>query len=819
MLTDLKFALRQIAKSPGYAIVVVLTLAFGLAVNSTIFGMINGIFLRPLGVPEEDRVVLILQRSEAWQLPHQISFPDMKDYRERLTTIRDIYATLPLPAHLSAEGKSPERVFFELVTPNAFQSLGVGVVPGMGRTLLPSDGEAAGGPPVTVLSHTCWQTRFGGDPEIVGKNVIVNGHPFEVVGVAPEKFNGFMGLIASSGFVPTSAVAAMRDDGAGILEWRSAAAWRTFGRLAPGATLADAQAEAAVVTQQLVSEYPDEHRGVTSVVLPEPRARPDPIFADFLPILAALFAGMVAMVLLIACANVANLMFARTALRQRELSMRAALGASRGRLIRQLLVESVLLAMIAGVVSWLLAMWGGVLLAEYAPKGDTPVAFETAGNWRDYVFTTLASLAAGFAAGIWPAWRASRIDVNESLKAAAGGRVSAGRHWMRNLLVVSQVAFSLVVLVSAALFLRSLQKVQGVDLGFEPDRLLIASFDLKLQGYDEKRAAVFQDQVLQRVLALPGVESAAFTTHVPFDYNSTIRDVYPENPAPTLDDGAVSVSYAQVSPGFIDMLGLRMREGRQFTDADNQASAHVAIVNQAFAQKCWPGDEVIGKRFRPWRDGPWIEIVGLTETAKYVMLTEDPRPFYYVPLAQDFSSPVTIMLRTAGDPAASMNAVRQAVREVDEHLPVYDVRVHAEIMGNSIFAYMPMRMGATLAGTQGVIGVFLAIMGLFSVVSFGVTQRTREIGVRIALGAQPGRIVRTMLVEGLVLTGVGLVIGSVLAAGVGFVMSMKVYGLAPVEPLILGGVALLLLGTAALACWWPARRASRVDPMVALRTE
>jgi predicted permease len=619
--------------------------------------------------------------------------------------------------------------------------------------------------------------------------------------------------------VPTGGVAQMRDDGAGILEWRGAAAFRTFGRLAPGASLDDARAEAAVVTQQLVSEYPDEHRGVSSIVLPEAQARPDPIFADFLPILSALFAGMVLMVLLIACANVANLMFARTALRQRELSMRAALGASRGQLIRQLLVESILLALMAGVVSWLLSMWGGVLLAEYAPKGDTPVAFETAPNWRDYVFAVAAALAAGVASGWWPAWRASRVDLNENLKAAAGGRVSAGRHWMRDVLVVGQVAFSLVVLVSAALFLRSLQEVRHVDLGFRPDHLLTASFDLKLQGYDEARAGVFQDEVLRRVQALPGVVDAGLTTHVPFDYNSQIREVFPENPPPTLQDGAVSVSYARVSPGFIDMLGLRMRQGRPFTAADTADTVRVAIVNRAFAQKCWPGEEAVGKRFQPWRDGPWIEIVGTTETAKYVMLTEEPRPFYYQPLAQEFSSPVTIMLRTAGDPAALMTAVRQAVREVDPHLPVYDVRVHAEIMGNSIFAYMPMRIGATLAGAQGIIGVFLALMGLYAVVAFGVSRRTREIGVRIALGAQPRAIVRAMLVEGIKLTVIGLAIGAVLAAGIGFVMSTKVYGLAPVEPVILLGVALLLLATAAFACWWPARRATRVNPIEALRAE
>ncbi len=820
MFTDLRFALRQIAKSPGYAAVVVLTLAFGIAVNSNIFAMVDVFLLRKMPVPEADKLVLVLQKSEAWNMPHGPSFPDFKDYRDRMHTLRDVIAYFPNPAHLSAEGKSPERAWVEVVTPNGFSALGVRAEPGLGRVLVPSDGEAKGAPPVTVLSYDCWQQRFGGDPAIVGRSVVLNGRPFTVVGVARKGFHGFTYSLALSAWVPSGALGSLREGAEGMLEWRGAAgAWRMLARLQPGVSLAEARADAAVVTSQLVQEYPEDHHGVRSVVIPERLARPDPTFADFLPLFAALFVGLVGLVLFIACANVANLMLARAVTRDRELTMRAALGASRWRIMRQLLVESLVLAAIAGVVGWLLGQASGVLLQRFQTQGDIPVNTDFGPQWPFYVFTAVISLIAGLASALPSAWRASRINLNEQLQQGSGSRVSRGHHRLRNLFVVSQVTFSLVVLVCAGLFLRSLHRIRSVELGFRPDHLLMVSYDLGLQGYAQDRGTNFNRQLLDRVRALPGVVDASLTSHVPFSYGMLGRDIRPENPPPTMKDGSTNVSTAIVEPGFPEMLGVPLRHGRALAATDSASTPRVAVVNQALADLCWPAQDAVGKRFQPWKDGPWIEVVGVTENAKYVMLAESGRPFYYESLAQDYLAPLTLMVRTTAEPAAHAHAVRAVVHDLDPHLPVFDVRTMEDLMNTSVFALLPFRMGVTLATVQGVIGLLLAVMGLYAVVSFGVARRTREIGIRMALGAEPRRVVGAVLAESVRLTFIGVVIGLLIATAAGFGMSRALYGLGAIDPVVLGGVTLLLVGVAGFACWWPARRATRVDPVVALRAE
>lgn len=816
-MSTVRLALRQILRSPGYSAVVVLTLAFGIAVNSMLFGMVNQFFLRPMDVPDAERLVLVLHRTTAWKMPHQISFPDFKDYRESLTTVQNLFALMPGPAHLSAEGRTPERAWFEIVTPNAFQALGLRAA--LGRTLLPSDGEEIGAPLVTMLTHECWQQRFGGDPDIVGRAVIINGHPFTVVGVAGPEFRAFSYSLSVAGFVPTSAISAMRDNGAGLLEWRGAAAWKAMGKLAPGARLDDARAEAAVVTARLVSGYPDSHDGSSSVVMPEMHARPEPIFADYLPGIMALFAAMVCLVLLIACANVANLMFARTAARSKELTIRASLGATRWTIIRQLLLESLVLAALAGIAGWYLADWGGVLFQQFAPAGDIPARTDLQPNWRDHVFVMSISALAALGSGLLPALRASQIDLVASLKGGPGGAGFAGRHRMRNMLVVGQVTFSLVILCCAGLFARSLYQVQSLDIGFRPDHLLMASFDLKLQGYDDERTEQFHRAAIERMRALPGVKSAALTGSVPFSYFIGSRDIRPENPAVTLPNDVLASGFAQVSPGYFETMGLRLDRGRMLNESDTRDTARVAVINRALAEACWPGRDPIGRRFQPWKDGPWIEVVGVAATAKYVMIGEPDRPYIYVPLAQDNTAPVTLMLRTAGDPASVTASVRAAMRELDPHLPVYDIRSMDELMNQSVFAFMPLRMGSTLAGIQGTIGLLLAIMGLYAVVSFGVTQRTREIGIRMAIGARPGEVVRAMLREGMRLTLIGILIGLVFSALLGAALSKLLYGLSPFDVPTLLGVATLLSAIALLACWIPARRATKVDPLVALRAE
>ncbi len=601
------------------------------------------------------------------------------------------------------------------------------------------------------------------------------------------------------------------------MEWRGATLWKTLGKLKPGVTLESLQAETAIITQQLVRDHADDHTGVTSVVIPEHRARPEPLFADYTPIFAAFFLGMVVLVLGIACANVANLMIARASFRQKELTVRIALGASRLQLIRQLLVESILLAAIAGVAGWFLATGSTPLINGFMPKGDIPINVEPGSPWLQYLFTACVSLVAGVASGLLPALRASRIDLSSHLK--SGHTASPDKHRLRNLFVVNQVTFSLVVIIFAALFARSLQHAYSANLGYRTENLLIASFDLSLQGYPEEKMRQFCRQVAQEVRTIPGVTDASITSCTPMDYRFIARDILPENPPPSMEHGTINVGTASVAPGFEDMMGLKMIAGRTLAAGDVQSKPMVAVVNEKLAQDCWPGQDPIGKRFRPWRGGPWIEVVGLTATAKYMMLGEAPRPFFYVSLEQRLESPLTLLVRTQQDPVLLASAVRSAVLKLDPHLPLYNVRAMDEMMSNSAFAFWPLRMGLVFAMIQGVIGLGLALLGLYAVVAFGVAQRTREIGIRMALGADPGSVVRTMLKEGLRLTIQGVLIGFILSALIGLALSKVLYGMRAFDPVVLLGGAGLLLLVSILACWLPARRATRIDPMIALRTE
>lgn len=814
---DVRSALRQIAKSPGFAVVVVLTLAFGIAVNHVLFGMVNLFFLRPSPLPAAERLVVLLHRTDMMKMPIAMSYPDYRDYRERLRSVDALVASMPTPANFSADQGAPQRTWIEVVSPNGFTALEV--APAIGRTLLPSDGEARGGAPVVVLAYEFWQTRFGGDPSIVGRTVRLNGQPFTVVGVAQSRFHGFHSMLGMSAWVPAGAVDRFRANIAGLTEWRGAPAWRVTGRLKEGATLEELRAEAAVVLDRLSAEYPAEHRSHRSLVMLESRARPDPSVAELLPVFIVLFVGLVILVLFTACANVANLMIARAATRQRELTVRAALGASRARLIRQLLVESVVLAAIAGVAGWFIASAMGVTLQQFTPQGDVPIAVDTRPGWESYLFVAGISLAAGLVSGLLPALRASRIDLSAQLKSGPEGALGGSRHRLRNMLVVGQVTMSLIVLVCGGLFMQSLRRVQAVELGFRPERLLMLSYDLSLQGYAEERAHLFNREVLARLRSVPGIEAAGLTTHMPFDNQINGRDTYPENPPPQLKDGVVPAKISMVAPGFIEAVGIRLRHGRTIAEADQPNTPRVAVVNVAMADACWPGQDALGKRFRPWKDGPWIEVVGVAETSKYMTLSEPPSPAFFVPLTQEPLAPVTLVLRTTGEPAGQAKRVRAELAALDPQLAVYDVRTMEDLMNNSVFALLPLRMGMMAAATQGVITLLLSVMGLYAVVAFGVAQRTREIGIRMALGADASRVVSLLVREGLRLTAAGIGVGLIVAGLLGFGLSKVLFGLASVEPMVFGGVIALLLGTTALACWAPARRAARVDPAVTLRSE
>jgi predicted permease len=816
-MTAVRDARRALLGQPGFTAVALLTLAFGIAVNVTLFGMISAFFFQPLPIANPHGLVIVMQRSDLVNVPYGHAYADYRDYREASTTLRDLAAYMPTPVHLAVGGHAPERTWIEVVSPNYFSLAGVtpayGAFPGTGAD------EAAGAPPSVVLTHAYWQRRFGGDPATVGQSITLNGRSFTVIGVAPEDFTGLSWAMAVSAFVPAGAATTLLNNGAALIERRDVPAFRVMGRLAPGATLADAHAELDLLAQRLASAHPAEHKGGIRIeLIPERRSRPDPAVAGFLPIFAVLFAAMAGLVLLIACANVANLVLARAMARRRDLVIRSALGASRRHLVQLQVTESLILAAAAGAIGLLLAHWAGQALSGFTPTGDIPIRTDQPLDWRLYAFAVLVSAAAGMLTGLWPALQATRFDLAGSLKDGTSG-AGTSRHRLRSLLVVGQVTMSLVVLAGAGLFLESLRQMHELDVGVRPDGVLMASVDLGLQGYGDARGARFLEDLVSRVEGLPGVQAASVAAHVPFDYGIMFADVALEEDIPGTKDGVLSSAFNVVGRGFFEAAGTTLLRGRVFDRQDRLDSRRVAIVNEAMARQLWPGADAVGKRFRLGSQGPWIEVVGIARDGKYMMLVEPTRPYFYLPFEQDYRSPATLIVRSASNPASLAGPVQRVLNDLDPHLPVFNVRTMEQHLRSSVFAFLPLRMAVAMATAQGAIGLLLAVIGLYAVVSYTVTRRTREIGVRMALGAAGPDVLRLVIRDGMRLSLIGVALGAIIALGLGVVLSHVLYGLTRVNVTVLLSVTALLLVVSAAACYAPARRATRVDPMIALRCE
>jgi predicted permease len=594
-------------------------------------------------------------------------------------------------------------------------------------------------------------------------------------------------------------------------------------RLAPGVTVGQARAAVDVVAKQLAAEYPQDHREAQLIVVPEMRSRPEPSFSQFMPFAAAMFMALVILVLMIACANVANLMFAHAIARRREMGIRASVGATRWRLVRQILMESILIAVLGGVLGDLLSLWAGSLLAGFAPSGDIPVRMDSSWDWMSSLLVLVLAVGAGMATGLAPALRATRGDLQEVLKDGGATAVGTLRHPLRSLLVISQVALCVVVLVGGGLFLESLRQMARLDLGFRTGNLVMASLDLGLQRYDDDRGRQFLHTLLDRTRALPGVESASVAVSVPFDYGIQLSDVGAEGQTSEGgrpgEDGYVVAGVNIVEASYHRTLGVTLLQGREFSEFDTAKAPRVAIVNQTLAERFWPGQSPIGKRFRFGRGGDLVEVVGLARDGKYVLLGEQPRPYLYLPMDQEYRSPATLHIRAAGDPMALVPGIRRVLASLDPDLPVYNIRTMEEHLRQSAMAMMPLRMAATLAGVQGALGLLLAMMGIYGVVSYVANQRTREIGLRVALGARRIDVVRLVIREGWHLTLIGLGIGMVIALTMAMGLSRLLYGLNPFNLLVFGVVLGLLSALALIACFLPARRAARLDPMAALRCE
>jgi predicted permease len=818
---DLRYALRQMRRSPSFTAVAALTLGCGLSVNITIFSLISSVFLRPLPVRDAGSLVLVLQQEANTEFPQGMSWSDFQDYRAGLDEFSDMLAISYRPAHLSIEGRTPDRTWIEGVSGNYFSMLGIS--PLSGRLFQPGEGERRGADPVAVLGYDYWQTRLGGDPGVVGRSIVLNGRAFTVIGITPETFASVQWAMAPAAFIPATMIPEIFPGTESLLETRHSAAFKVMAYLRSGVSVEQATSAVQVFAKRLAEEYRPDRAGTQAYVLPEMLARPDPSVSRFIPFAAVVFTVLAGLVLFIACANVANLMFSRALGRQKEIGIRTAIGAPRRRLIRQLLTESIALSVLAGAAGMVLSYAAAPLLARFSPPtGDVPIHPDERFHWLPIFYTMLVSVVAGSVTGLAPALRATKFDVFSILKGAGpgGGRK---RHFFRSTLVLAQTAVCVVVLICGGLFLHSLHQLAAYDLGFQTDHLVMASADLALQGYDEAQGRQFLDQLSRQVQALPGVESAAIAASVPFGNYFETRPVYradfavPMEPADQED--AVKAGVNRVDPGYFQTLGVTLLQGRELREQDNGSSPRVAVVNQTLADRLWPGRDSLGQQFRWGPDDDPIEVVGVVANGKYVMLGEAPRPYVYLPIAQAYSGLVTLHVRSeTADPLALVSALRGVFGRLDPDLPFFNVGTMEEHLRRSAFAFLPLRMGAALAGAQGVVALLLAMIGVYGVVAYAVSQQTREIGIRIALGARNLDVFRLVSLSGLRPTLLGLVAGLAASFGLARLLAVLLYGLNPMSVPVFTTVVALVLAVSLLACWLPARRAA-VDPIEALRQE
>jgi predicted permease len=807
---DFRFGARLLRRAPGFTLTAALTIALGIAANTTIFSILNALLLRPLpGTVRANQLVLI-GRTQDGQGFDTFSYHDFLDYQRASKALSSIAAMFTAPAHMSTGGAS-ERVRADVVSGNYFSTLGTQVA--QGRLLIPDDDRA--GNRVVVLSYGVWERRFGSDAGIVGKSIRLNGTPFTVIGVAEPGFNGARATGVVDLFVPLGAAEALLPSAAEMKSKRGAVWLDFFGRLAPGVTPVMAQAELDGIASELARRYPDSNKGLGVWVSPgigfDPATRK--AVATFISILT----GVVALVLLIACANVSNLLLARGAARARELAVRASLGASRARLVRQLFAEGALLATLGGISGFVLGLWSLKLVMKLPVFAARFGGVEPSIDLRVLGFAAGTMVLSGLLFAIPPALRTSRVDLVTSLKLGTAGS-GDGRSRLRTGLVVAQLALSLVLLVGAGLFVRTLQALYHIDSGFDTRAVMVATVDVGLQGYDDARGQRLLVDLEQRVQAIPGVEHAALGYMLPFGGGGWDTRIFASDVTPAPEDPGLKSDINAVSPGYFETLGIQIQKGRGFTDADRADGPPVAIINDAIAEKLWPGRDPIGKSFRNGRTGTQlVEVVGVVRTARYRSIVESPRPFYYRPMAQAFRPSMTLHVRTpTGDPLAVLPQVRRALDELDRDLPLSRVATLAMRLESSVG---PQRTAAALVGAYGILALVLAVVGLYGSMAYSVSRRTREMGLRMALGARASEVRRHVLGQALRIALVGTGIGLVVAVPATRLVRSQLYGVQPTDPVTLGGVIVILAAAALLAAYAPARRATRVDPVVALRSE
>ena len=822
---DVIYGIRQLRKSPGFTLIVILTLALGIGANTAVFSVING-YLRPLPVRSPDQIVVLAAdtKGDETGFQYRLSYPALQDLRRETSTFSDVFAFEVGISGLSADGKT-SQILYSVVTGNYFPALGLR--PAAGRFFVSGEGENPGAESLVVLGYNYWQKRFGGRAEVVGKQVRVDGLTARIIGVAPREFHGTYGGADMDAYMPLDQFAKMPfwASPTQVYTDRSRRPITVLARLKAGVSVERAQHAMDVFARRLASEYPATDTGIAIRVVPENLARPIPskLLAGVAPLVRGFVLALGGLVLLLACMNVANLMLVRATIRQRELAIRAALGSGRGRLLRQLLTESLLLAFAGAAAGVLMGKWGKDAFASAIDLGvDFPTILDFAFDWRVFAYALAAAVFTGITIGLWPAWRASATDPGLALhegRGDSGGSGSPSRQRARSALVAAQVAGSLLLLITAGLFIRSLDRAQRMNLGFNPDRVLNVLLDTREAGYDRPRTLAFYRELERRVKELPGTQSVSLAFSSPLGYIANAEFVYVDGRPLRSDEQPPLIGANSVSPAYFDTLQLPLARGRGFTEQDTDASRLVAIVNETMAARFWPGQDPIGRHFRTAKlDGPVWEVVGVARNSKYLAVAEGALPYFYRPLAQNYSSMRVLQVRTAERPERMAAVVRRQIEDLDADMPISDLRPMRQSM-NGPAGFLVFRLGAMQASAMGLLGTLLAILGVYGVVSYGAAQRTREIGIRLALGAQPADIRRLVLQQGLVVVCVGIAAGLLGALALGRLTARFLLLVSSTDPLTFAGVTLVLAAIALWACYLPARRAMRVDPLVALRHE
>jgi predicted permease len=805
LLNDVRNALRRLRRSPGFTITAILLLGLGISATTTVFSWINGTMLHPIAAARETGNLVSVMRGQ-WSITPSppFSYLDYRDLRDHNQSLSGMLAYHHDWLALTG-GATPERVYVANVSANYFDVLGI--KPLLGRFFLPDEEARAGGVPYIVLGHSLWQTRFAGDPAIVGKSIEIARHPVTVIGVAPAGFINALPGVREDAWLPLDPLGTdnqrMTNRGANYLN--------VLGRLKPGVSRQRATEDLAAMMRQLVAEFPNDHPGVNTITL-DPLWR-SPFSANvYLAASLPILLSIAAVVLLLTCANVATLALVRFVTRRREIAIRQSLGAGRIQLMRQMTIESIVVSLVGGAFALLLTSWTAKGLGDFIPPNSNPIVLNGMVD-HNVIFAILLLIALASAiCGAVPAWRSSQANPAEVIKDEATTVSGSGHNrQMLDGLVVIQIALSLALLVSCGLLLRTLRNMNTADRGFEQDHLLTASVGLGIAGYPSSEENAIQHKILDRIRALPGVKVAALTDWLPLSLNGRSVDVYPEGYVPRSQESH-EVRRAGVTPGFFTAMGIPILTGRGFTLDDNETAPRVAIVDQTAAAHYWPGADPLGHRLSI--GGNSFTVIGVARNSKHQFINEPPEPMVYLSFFQS-SNATIVMLRTHGDPAAMAPVVEDAIHQVNNQAPVFDVRSLRETTQvSSSFAVME----STVAGIFAIIALALAVTGIYGVVAYRTRLRTHEIGIRVALGASRSAVLRLVLYSGLRLAVAGLVLGLLLALGFTRFMASLLYGVSATDPLTMVCMTVLLAIVAMLSCCLPALRATRVDPVDAIRT-